>query len=65
LCVLENLPPAVCNLLTGGVIGSSASGASLTRTSLSSQPQRGVLGLPLQPSADTQATQNLVTYLLR
>src|SRR5579864_4524833 len=66
ICVLEGLPSAVCNLLTGGVIAQSATPASITHTSLTTQPQRGVLGLPTQQlPGNTQATQDLVSYLLK
>ncbi len=66
ICVLENLPSQVCNLLTGGVIGQSASATPITGTALTTQPQRGALGLPTQQlPGNNQATQDLVSYLLR
>jgi virulence factor Mce-like protein len=68
LCVLEQLPPQVCNLLTQGSIGAAApSGAAISPTAFNPgavQP-RGPLGLPLQQSPDNPATQNLIAYLLR
>jgi virulence factor Mce-like protein len=68
LCVLENLPRTVCNLLTEGTIGSSAaSGAPISPTGAQSGAgaRRGPLGLPLQQSADPQAGQSLISYMLR
>src|SRR5258708_1467679 len=45
ICVLENLPTALCSILTGGMIAQSASPAPITGTSRT-QPHRGRPGRP-------------------
>ena len=67
LCVLENLPSAVCNLLTGGTIHAAAASGPASSAPATAQGTslRGPLGLPLAPSSDSQATANLMAYLLQ
>lgn len=68
LCVLENLPPSLCNVLTGGtIVPAAAANAAISPPAIKqgASLQRGPLGLPLQQSPDNPATQNLMTYLLK
>ena len=72
LCVIESLPAAVCDTLTGGVGGAAAantrSSTLPTTADIVQAPQlplRGALGLPVQPAPSNATTDALLNFLLR